>query len=140
MSLNATAGTYIICTLGTCPIQWAFVEYIPSLAGNATYLSIFVALWIAQLYLGIRYRTWGFLTGMVVGVLLEILGYLGRILLHSDPFNFNYFLVYDFPFENTSREMIAHNPKLSHLPHNRPNLSFCSDLSLSRQDHRRLWH
>ncbi|KAF4636743.1 hypothetical protein G7Y89_g1334 [Cudoniella acicularis] len=94
MSLPTKNGTYIICTLGTCPIEWAFVEYIPSLTGNATYLSIFAALLLTQLYLGIYYRTWGFLTGMVVGGLLEILGYLGRILLHSDPFNFNYFLVY----------------------------------------------
>jgi hypothetical protein len=93
MSLPAENGTYIICTLGTCPIQWANVEYVPSMAGNATYLSIFAVLLVAQLYLGIRYRTWGFLAGMVVGGLLEITGYLGRILLHSDPFNFNYFLV-----------------------------------------------
>jgi hypothetical protein len=92
MSFNATNGTYIICALGTCPIDWAFVEYIPSLGGNAAFLSIFAVLWLAQLYQGIRYRTWGFLTGMAVGGLLEIAGYLGRILLHSDPFNFNYFL------------------------------------------------
>ncbi|KAE9377444.1 putative RTA1 domain protein [Stipitochalara longipes BDJ] len=94
MSLSATNGTYIICTLATCPIQWAFVEYIPSLGGNATYLAILTLLFITQLYLGILYRTWGSLTGMAVGTLLEIAGYLGRVLLHSDPFNFNYFLVY----------------------------------------------
>lgn len=93
MSLNAKNGTYIVCTLTTCPIDWAFVEYIPSLAGNALYLSIFAGLLLAQLYLGIRYRTWGFLAGMMVGGLLEIIGYLGRILLHSNPFNFNFFLV-----------------------------------------------
>ena len=93
MSVAASNDTYIICTLDTCPIQDAFVEYIPSLAGNATYLSIFAILWCAQMYQGIRHRTWGFLTGMAVGGLLEIAGYLGRILLHSDPFNFNYFLV-----------------------------------------------
>jgi hypothetical protein len=93
MSVAASNDTYIICTLDTCPITDAYVEYIPSLAGNATYLSIFAILWCAQMYQGIRYRTWGFLTGMAVGGLLEIAGYLGRILLHSDPFNFNYFLV-----------------------------------------------
>ncbi len=31
---------------------------------------------------------------MVAGNLLEIAGYVGRVLLHSDPFNFNYFLLY----------------------------------------------
>lgn len=93
MSVAASNDTYIICTLETCPIKDAYVEYIPSLAGNATYLSIFAILWCVQMYQGIRYRTWGFLTGMAVGGLLEIAGYLGRVLLHSDPFNFNYFLV-----------------------------------------------
>lgn len=93
MSQPADNSTYIICTLQTCPIDWAYVHYIPSLGGNVTYLSIFTLLLFAQLYLGIRYKTWGFLTGMVVGGLLEIVGYLGRVLLHSDPFNFNYFLV-----------------------------------------------
>lgn len=93
MSIPAENGTYIICTIDTCPIEWANVEYIPNLAGNAAYLSIFAVLFVVQLYLGIRYRTWGFLTGMVVGVLLEIAGYVGRVLLHSDPFNFNYFLL-----------------------------------------------
>jgi hypothetical protein len=90
---TAFNGTYIICTLDTCPIRWANVQYVPSLAGNATYLSIFAILLVAQLYLDIRNRTWGFLTGMVIGGLLEIAGYLGRVLLHSDPFNFNYFLM-----------------------------------------------
>ena len=73
--------------------MWANVQYVPSFAGNATYLSIFAILLVPQLSLGIRYRTWGFLTGMVVGGLLEISGYLGRVLLHSDPFSFNYFLM-----------------------------------------------
>lgn len=90
---TAFNGTYIICTLDTCPIMWASVQYVPSFAGNATYLSIFAILLVPQLSLGIRYRTWGFLTGMVVGGLLEISGYLGRVLLHSDPFSFNYFLM-----------------------------------------------
>ncbi|TVY24036.1 Sphingoid long-chain base transporter [Lachnellula hyalina] len=94
MSLPDGNSTYIICTLATCPIDDAFVDYLPSLAGNATYLAIFAILWLAQVYLGIRYRTWGFLATMAVGGLLEIAGYLGRILLHSDPFNFNYFLIY----------------------------------------------
>jgi len=93
MSLPVTNSTYIICTLATCPIQDAFVLYLPSLGGNGAYLAIFTILFIFQLYLGIRYHTWGFLAGMAVGTLLEIAGYVGRVLLHSDPFNFNYFLV-----------------------------------------------
>ena len=93
MSANTENSTYIVCTPSTCPIDQANIQYVPSLAGNSLYLSIFAILLVAQLYLDIRCRTWGFLAGMVVGGLLEIAGYVGRILLHSDPFNFNYFLV-----------------------------------------------
>ena len=93
MSASTENNTYIVCTLSTCPIDQANIQYVPSLAGNSLYLSIFAILLVAQLYLGIRYHTWGFLAGMVVGGFLEIAGYVGRILLHSDPFNFNYFLM-----------------------------------------------
>jgi hypothetical protein len=93
MSPANNNSAYIICTLETCTIDYAYVHYIPTLAGNAIYLAIFAVLLIAQIYLGIHHRTWGFMAGMIGGGILEIVGYLGRILLHSDPFNFNYFLV-----------------------------------------------
>jgi hypothetical protein len=48
---------------------------------------------LAQLVLGVFYRTWGFLIGMVSGLILELVGYAGRIMLHSNPFDFNNFLM-----------------------------------------------
>lgn len=89
MSYNRIVG----CSLGTCPLSYAYVEYVPTLAGNTTYLALFGCLLASQVFLGIRYRTWTFLGTMAAGILLEILGYVGRIMLHSNPFDFNAFLL-----------------------------------------------
>ncbi|KAK4865527.1 hypothetical protein LT330_009315 [Penicillium expansum] len=82
------------CTLAICPLSEAHVEYVPSLAGNAFYLALFAVLLVAQLVLGIRYRTWGYLGGLFGGIVLEIIGYAGRVQMHYNPFLFNPFLEY----------------------------------------------
>ena len=82
------------CTLQTCPLSCAQVPFLPTFAGNLTYAVLMGILLFAHLGLGIWYRTWGFLIGMISGLVLEIIGYAGRLMLHSDPFNFNNFLMY----------------------------------------------
>ncbi|RAH55815.1 RTA1-domain-containing protein [Aspergillus piperis CBS 112811] len=82
------------CTLTTCPLSSAYINYVPSLAGNIFYAAIFSTLLIAQLILGIRYRTWSYLTGLFGGLLLEIIGYVGRIQMHYNPFKFTPYLEY----------------------------------------------
>ncbi|KAJ6032636.1 RTA1-domain-containing protein [Penicillium herquei] len=82
------------CTLATCPITEAYVYYIPSLAGNAFYLAVFALFLVLQLGLCIRYKTWGFLPGLFGGLVLEIVGYAGRIQLHDNPFVFSSYLEY----------------------------------------------
>ncbi|KAJ6002604.1 RTA1-domain-containing protein [Penicillium sp. IBT 35674x] len=82
------------CTLATCPITEAYVYYVPSLAGNAFYLALFAIFLVAQLGLGTRYKTWGFLAGLFGGLVLEIIGYLGRVQLHNNPFVFSSYLEY----------------------------------------------
>lgn len=81
------------CTVGTCPLSCAQVDYQPTLAGNAVYAAAFGLLLIAQLGLGIKYKTWGFMVGMTCGLILEVVGYAGRIMLHDNPFNFNNFIM-----------------------------------------------
>lgn len=83
------------CTLSTCSVEeYGQIKYIPNLAGNAIYAGIFGVLLASQLFLGIRFKTWGYLTGMLFGLLLEIVGYIGRIMLHNDIFNKNSFIIY----------------------------------------------
>ncbi len=81
------------CTVGTCPLSCAQVEYLPTLAGNAVYAAAFGLLLVAQLGLGIKYKTWGFMVGMICGLILEVVGYAGRIMLHDNPFDFNNFIM-----------------------------------------------
>ncbi|CBF84276.1 hypothetical protein AN2651.2 [Aspergillus nidulans FGSC A4] len=81
------------CTLETCPIEDAYIHYQPTIAGNSVYLALFGVLLIAQAILVPVYRTWGFSGSMVAGLVLEVLGYVARILFHDDPFNFDFFLM-----------------------------------------------
>lgn len=80
-----------LCTFSTCPKSFQQIEYIPTLAGNSLYLALFGLIFVAQILLGVRYRTWGFLGGMVGGLILEILGYLSRVELHENIFSGTWF-------------------------------------------------
>jgi len=96
----AKNGTVILgqfCTVKICSLDYAQVEYLPTVAGNTIYLIVFGLIFIAQCYLGIRNKTWGFFAGMFCGLVLEILGYAGRVMLHYDPFSFDDFLLYLIP-------------------------------------------
>ena len=83
-----------LCTLDTCPEVFASTEYIPNLGGNAFYLAWFAALGLVQLAVGVRYHTWTFMTAMLGGCILEVLGYAARVLMHENIFNSNWFLMY----------------------------------------------
>lgn len=87
-----------LCTLDTCPIEYAQITYTPSLGGNVAFAIILGLLMAAQLGLGVRYKTWGFMAGMIGGLGLEVVGYAGRVGLHYNPFKFNPFLQYVGPF------------------------------------------
>lgn len=83
------------CTYATCSVQEdGQIEYIPTLAGNAIYAGIFGLLLLAQTIIGVRSKTWGFLVGMACGIILEIIGYIGRVLLNDNVFEQNYFIIY----------------------------------------------
>lgn len=93
MSDSCPLANLANCTVGTCPLSCAQVEYLPTVAGNVIYAAAFGTLLLAQLGLGIRYKTWGFMIGMICGLILEVVGYVGRIMLHSNPFDFNNFIM-----------------------------------------------
>ena len=83
-----------LCTLQTCDLSLASFLYLPTVAGNALFAALFGICLVGQLYLGIRYRTWGYMATIVSGLLLEIIGYVARVMLHSSPFDNNDFLMY----------------------------------------------
>lgn len=82
------------CTFNTCPIAIAHIRYIPTLIGNSVYLGIFGILLTVQIAQGLKYRTWGFLAGVIGGLALEIIGYVGRIHMHYNQFIDKPFFMY----------------------------------------------
>lgn len=76
------------CTLDTCPLSKSFFAYRPSLAANATFLALFACSLAAFLAQGVTSRKFiGFTAAMVSGCVLEVLGYVGRIMSYQNPFN-----------------------------------------------------
>lgn len=85
-----------LCSLSTCDFTLAAFDYRASLPGNAFYATIFGIFLIMNIYLGMRHKTWGYMIAMCVGLVGEIIGYVGRILLWQNPFDptGNDFLIY----------------------------------------------
>jgi hypothetical protein len=76
-----------LCTFQTCPATWAASRYRPSLPGNAFYCGTFGLCLAVQIFLGIRHRTWGYMAGMICGCTLEVVGYVGRIMIYNNQFD-----------------------------------------------------
>jgi hypothetical protein len=102
---NYTVNSSEECTLTTCSLLQAQYTYAPSLTGNAFVASIFSLLLLLQLILGSYYRTIGFTIAMSCGLILEIIGYIGRVQMHFNPFIQQPFMMYapsPFRFSYTS--------------------------------------
>jgi hypothetical protein len=84
------------CTLDTCDLTLATFDYRANLGGNAFFAAVFGIYLIANIYLGIRHKTWGYMAAMMLGLVGEIIGYIARILLWNNPFDptGNNFLIY----------------------------------------------
>jgi hypothetical protein len=93
--LNLCVNSDLYCNVSICDINTlANMKYVPVLGGNAFYAALFALVAIAQLGLGIKYKTWGFMTAAVLGNITEIIGYIGRIMMHNNIFAKNPFLIY----------------------------------------------
>ncbi|KAI8820289.1 putative RTA1 domain protein [Fimicolochytrium jonesii] len=80
-----------------CPLERAYIHYLPNVPANAIYLSIFAILLLAHARQAWRYSTWDFSVPLFLGTTLEILGYLGRLMLAGNPWKFDYFMLYLVP-------------------------------------------
>ncbi|OAQ98793.1 hypothetical protein LLEC1_08171, partial [Akanthomyces lecanii] len=81
------------CNLDDCPVEWSMFGYRPSLAANVVFLVLFALIGGVHTYFGVRWRGWGFMTGMLLGCVCEILGYVGRILMWQNPFSYYGFMI-----------------------------------------------
>ena len=82
------ANPYTCIRIDTrCHLSDSIYGYYPTLPGNAIFLAVSVACLLTQVFLGIRSRTWTFLLVMCCGCFAESIGFVGRVLLHYNPFS-----------------------------------------------------
>jgi hypothetical protein len=79
------------CTTETCPVPGGFVSYEPLVGGNAFLLAAFAAVFLSAIGLGLRFRISAFSAAMATGCFLEVLGFLGRLLLRGHSAREEYF-------------------------------------------------
>lgn len=74
------------CTIDTCDLDLTYYGYQPSLEANAVLLGVFGFSCLAYIGQGILSRRFiGFTIAMVLGTLGETIGYVGRIMMHNNP-------------------------------------------------------
>ncbi|SMQ46575.1 unnamed protein product [Zymoseptoria tritici ST99CH_3D7] len=82
------------CTTATCCVAQSSFLYVPEYWPNLFYAILFGVFILPQVFLGVKYKTWGYMVGMVTGLAVEVIGYVGRVLLNDNWFNNDAFLMY----------------------------------------------
>lgn len=70
-----------------CPVEATVYGYTPSLGFNVFFLAFFALAAIFHIASGIRYKIYFFSLAITIGYLGEVVGYLGRIILHTNPWS-----------------------------------------------------
>ena len=70
-----------------CPVEATIYGYYPNLGANAFFCAYFATLTIVNLILAFRYKTWVFGRFVGIGCLGEMIGYIGRIIMNSNPWS-----------------------------------------------------
>lgn len=82
------------CTVETCPIDSSYYFYRVSLSANAAFLALFsISLLGYLITYAVTRRALAFSVAMLSGVILEVLGYVGRIMSWQNQWNDNGFLM-----------------------------------------------
>lgn len=77
-----------------CLTAWGYLNYLPNVPANVVFVVVFAIGIVSQAVLAWRHRTWGYSIAMLVGTILEVVGYGGRIGLHYNVFIDTWFIMY----------------------------------------------
>lgn len=78
----------------TCPVPGGFYSYRPSIGGNTTFIAIYTLLILATTFLGWRFGKPGYSVLLGTSHLLQMLAFVGRVLLHRARDSQPYFLIF----------------------------------------------
>lgn len=70
-----------------CPVSATIYGYTPNLAANAFFCAFFGLFLAANVLLPFKYKTWTYGTIISLGALAEVIGYAGRIIMHSNAWS-----------------------------------------------------
>lgn len=84
MSSNFSNCTHVT---PNCPVQATLYGYRPNLGVNSFFAALFGFVLALQLGIGFYTRTWTYMLALSLGSFGELLGYIGRLMLHSNPWN-----------------------------------------------------
>jgi hypothetical protein len=70
-----------------CPIEETIYGYYPSLGANSWGVAFFGLCCLINIALGWRFKTWTYMIAMVLATFTSSLGYVGRIIMHNNPWN-----------------------------------------------------
>lgn len=116
------------CTLAVCPLALTVYGYIPSLPFSSLLLALYSLCIIIQVGLAWKYKTWTYMTVMVLGCITEIIGWAGRVLMHSNPWNHAGFII-QVGKTTVSMYSISGFADIPGSTHNyRPRVLLCRDL------------
>ena len=87
--INMPVPKALLCTSVTvdCPVTASIYGYYPNKGANLFFAVLFGILGLIQVAQGIKYKSWTYMTALGLGCLCETVGYVGRILLNSNPFS-----------------------------------------------------
>jgi hypothetical protein len=92
--LTRKQRTDLNCTIETCPIDTSYYFYRVSIGANAVFLALFsISLIGFVVTYALTRRATAFTIAMLSGVILEVLGYVGRIMSWHNQWNDNGFLM-----------------------------------------------
>jgi hypothetical protein len=93
MSNHTQTASYHNCfhVSEECPVSGTTYGYYPNLGGNIFFACLFGTLFIPSVALGVRSRLWSYTVALSVGLLMEMAGYVGRILMNKNPWDDNAF-------------------------------------------------
>ncbi|KFY24032.1 hypothetical protein V493_05479 [Pseudogymnoascus sp. VKM F-4281 (FW-2241)] len=82
-----------LCNFDTCPLSRSIFRYQPNLAMAIVPLVLFGLLTVGHMISGWRYKTWTYMISILIGLFLELAGYVGRVLANGNPFLKDYYLL-----------------------------------------------